>query len=231
MNKNCRFVSIKDIWENRIRFAIPDIQRGLVWNAAQIEVLWDSLLREIPIGLFSVADSAGELILLDGQQRWHAINIANPRQSNEYGVLWCAILSDSSRLNLYNRKYLFRWTTDHHPWGFRWDENERSAPRLNIYERRKVLDRNGKKGEELFKRPSAGDIYPFPYGEEEITMVKFQSLLEEHDAPKQFSDSQKKYWHDLKSRIEEVINQPVIPLMGDIQRNDISQKNGFSGQD
>jgi len=101
MNTKCQFISVENIWNGDIRITIPDIQRGLVWNAAQIEVFWDSLLRGIPIGWFSVAESAGELILLDGQQRWHAINAAKP---NAHGVLWCAILDDPSKLNIYNRK-------------------------------------------------------------------------------------------------------------------------------
>ena len=58
MNTKCQFISVENIWNGDIRITIPDIQRGLVWNAAQIEVFWDSLLRGIPIGWFSVAELA-----------------------------------------------------------------------------------------------------------------------------------------------------------------------------
>ena len=36
------------------RFSIPPLQRGLVWNAARMEALWDSVLRGIPIGAISI---------------------------------------------------------------------------------------------------------------------------------------------------------------------------------
>lgn len=201
---NCRFISIKDIWDKKIEFTIPDIQRGLVWNAAQIEVFWDSLMRNIPIGLFTVAKSSGETILLDGQQRWNAINVA---QKNKYGVLWCAILEESSDIKLFNRKYLFRWTTNSHPWGFKWDENEKKSPRLNIYERRQVLKDNGKGENDLFSKPQAGDIVPFPAGK--IKMVKVQDLFtKEHE---KLSQEEQK----IKSELEIIINKPIIPLMGE----------------
>ena len=77
VSNKCLFASIDDIWANKYlkNVCIPDIQRGLVWNAAQIEVFWDSLLRGIPIGIFTVVENAGEKMLLDGQQRWHAIQL------------------------------------------------------------------------------------------------------------------------------------------------------------
>ena len=209
MNAKCQFISVENIWTGDIRITIPDIQRGLVWNAAQIEVFWDSLLRGIPIGWFSVAESAGELILLDGQQRWHAINAAKP---NAHGVLWCAILDDPSKLNIYNRKYLFRWTTPAHPWGFRLEANEKAADRLNLYERRKVLLSNGRSEEDLFRKPAVGGIVPFPY-DGKIKIVKFQTILNE-EPPENYTDSEKQYWTELQAKIKEVISQPIIPLMG-----------------
>ena len=96
MKTKCQFISIENIWNGDIQITIPDIQRGLVWNAAQIEVFWDSLLRGIPIGLFSVTESAGELILLDGQQRWHAVNAAKPTRTVSCGVRYWTILPNST---------------------------------------------------------------------------------------------------------------------------------------
>ena len=56
------------------KIVIPPVQRGLVWNAVRAEVLWDSILRGLPIGTFSLHESkAGEYELLDGQQRSNAI--------------------------------------------------------------------------------------------------------------------------------------------------------------
>ena len=59
---------------------LPQIQRGLVWKAAQIELLWDSILRGFPIGSFVVAEfsdnnNESSLQLLDGQQRMNAIKL------------------------------------------------------------------------------------------------------------------------------------------------------------
>jgi uncharacterized protein with ParB-like and HNH nuclease domain len=69
-----------------IRASVPILQRGLVWNPAQIELLWDSVLRGFPIGAIVLsakiesqvkASDAKKLAmthhLLDGQQRCDAI--------------------------------------------------------------------------------------------------------------------------------------------------------------
>ena len=42
---------------------MPSFQRGLVWSPAQIEVLWDSLMRGIPIGALS-------LLPIEGNERF-----------------------------------------------------------------------------------------------------------------------------------------------------------------
>jgi uncharacterized protein with ParB-like and HNH nuclease domain len=72
---------------------LPVFQRDAVWDEAHISLLWDSLLRDFPIGslLFARADgvykpvslpgAAGEInkstatkyIIIDGQQRANAI--------------------------------------------------------------------------------------------------------------------------------------------------------------
>ena len=119
----CHFTSIREIWNWKNNIIIPDIQRGLVWNAAQIEVFWDSILRGIPIGFFTISKINNENILLDGQQRWNAIISAKDTKN---GTLWCCIPSKNSNIYIYNRKYLFRWTTDDHPWGWHFDADEKS---------------------------------------------------------------------------------------------------------
>ena len=212
-NRSCHFASILDIWQwnKEKKIVIPDIQRGLVWNAAQIEVFWDSLLRNIPVGIFTAAEIGGEVILLDGQQRWHAVNVAN---DNRYGVLWCGIFDSETKTNIYNRQYLFRWTTDSHPWGFHFNNNEKSAPRLSISERSNLLIANNWEQGGLFRKPKAGDIKPFPC--HTVKMVTFQSLLQETLPPDDFSDNEKKYWFDLQKKIKKAITQPVIPIIGNI---------------
>ena len=50
---------------------IPELQRGLVWKPAQVELLWDSILRGFPIGSFllsDIPDDKERYYLMDGQQ-------------------------------------------------------------------------------------------------------------------------------------------------------------------
>src|SRR5208337_1356071 len=35
---------------------IPSLQRGAVWNAGQVELLWDSILRGFPVGALVVCE-------------------------------------------------------------------------------------------------------------------------------------------------------------------------------
>ena len=59
--------------------SIPSVQRGLVWKPQQVELLWDSILRQFPIGSFTLSASSEDGVstynLLDGQQRWNAISL------------------------------------------------------------------------------------------------------------------------------------------------------------
>ena len=43
-----------DIKTSPIR--LPEIQRGLVWKSRQVELLWDSILSEYPIGSFMIVN-------------------------------------------------------------------------------------------------------------------------------------------------------------------------------
>ena len=204
-----QFVSVKSIWNREYHFTIPDIQRGLVWNAAQMEVFWDSLLRGIPVGIFTAAELNNETILLDGQQRYHAVKSAFDGTN---GILWCCIFDEKSDINIYNRKYLFRWTTASHPWGWNFNADEKSSPRLSIGERRQVLEANGLQDKQLFIKPEVGSIKPYPC--HKVQMVKFTDLLENESAPGHFSESEKKYYKDLRNKLLEIIELPLIPLLG-----------------
>ncbi len=216
-SNKCLFASIRDIWNNKFltKDNIPDIQRGLVWNAAQIEVFWDSLLRGIPIGIFTVVESANEKMLLDGQQRWHAIQCALNENPSSDGILWVGMLDQDALKSVspFNRKYLFRWTTQTHPWGFKIDKNEKNSPRLSIKERRDVLQwKNPNYGNTLFQKPVPGEIQPFFC--DKVRMVTFSSIYSQDSPPQDFTDSQKQYWHDLKAILTQTVSQPIIPIMG-----------------
>jgi len=111
MGKNALSLSVFDLgnWEKELQGnlnsnvcykevlgGIPSLQRGLVWKANQIELLWDSILRGFPIGSLTgmeipehnphvkqhvrihgerLSDKATHYIL-DGQQRAHAVALA-----------------------------------------------------------------------------------------------------------------------------------------------------------
>src|SRR5450759_5141017 len=98
MNKNENeqnySISLQDItqWfngkhrEGEILAEVPILQRGLVWNQSQIELLWDSILRGIPIGSLVLCEISEEIkkqsksenashFILDGQQRCNAIKL------------------------------------------------------------------------------------------------------------------------------------------------------------
>ena len=98
---------------------IPAFQRGLVWNPAQIEVLWDSLLRGIPIGAISLIPKEGAerysqtatknqwsegYFILDGQQRCNAITFGfrefNGEDKNP--ILWIDLLPSKEIQNRSN---------------------------------------------------------------------------------------------------------------------------------
>lgn len=120
--------------------SIPALQRGLVWKPKQIELLWDSLMRGIPIGSFVICKAIinqkkseydqAEYHLLDGQQRVNAIQlgfdnffshkkILNPKKS----ILWLD-LDPGNLPKDSSRNFLFRVTTTAHPWGYTRGDNE-----------------------------------------------------------------------------------------------------------
>lgn len=100
--------------------SLPNLQRGAVWKPLQIELLWDSLLRNFPIGtLIVLSDSLdcdkpkGEI--LDGQQRIRAIISGfNKVNKDSDSIVWV----DLNPANLQDREYAIRVTNRAHPWGY-----------------------------------------------------------------------------------------------------------------
>ena len=100
---------------------IPSFQRGRVWSPAQIEVLWDSLMRGIPIGALSLLPIEGSerygggrfapgklhgFWVVDGQQRSTAIAVGFSEFPNvNEPILWLDINPDRSKAR--RRKYYF----------------------------------------------------------------------------------------------------------------------------
>lgn len=164
-----------------VEAGIPILQRGLVWNAQQDELLWDSLMRKIPVGALVLcpaisAQSKGEACthhILDGQQRCNAIAIGfdnNPfkdegeRRSNKR-ILWCDLCPDNDLLAKTSRKFLLRVTTPAHPWGYRVSDDSGSGACLDVSQIRDAIEIiKQEQGERISfwgrERPHTSEIYP-----------------------------------------------------------------------
>lgn len=155
--------------------SVPTLQRGLVWHPAQIELLWDSLLRGFPVGSIVVCqripgqddgdDSAVTHHLLDGQQRTHAISLGfddpfaaayastNPPTPS---ILWIDLFPEISSNS--TREFMVRLTTSAHPWGF---SRADSCDGMRASEIRNIL-----KGVALdpsspdYVKPNPADLFP-----------------------------------------------------------------------
>ena len=121
---------------------IPSLQRGAVWNAGQVELLWDSILRGFPIGSLVVckkldqqgthsgkhgsgwSDEDVSHHLLDGQQRCNAIALAfvnslepsEPDGKPPPATLWIDLAPEVPKGS--TRQFLLRMLTTAHPWGY-----------------------------------------------------------------------------------------------------------------
>ena len=151
------------------RASIPALQRGLVWSPRQIELLWDSLMRGIPVGSFvlcrhieqqaKVRGENAQYHLLDGQQRANAIYLGFapfPPRSDADSILWIDL--DPGTIHNSTRSYLVRVTTSSHPWGYVRDDN---AGRLGVARIRAGLSEyQFYPGQEDYKRPLPKQLQP-----------------------------------------------------------------------
>ena len=114
--------------------SLPKLQRGKVWKPQQIELLWDSLLRNFPIGTLIVLSESvqadcntpprGEL--LDGQQRVCSIISGFSEVTPQSD---CVVWVDINAGPLNDREYTIRVTNRAHPWGYRLNGSVLEAPR------------------------------------------------------------------------------------------------------
>ncbi|ASF47944.1 hypothetical protein CEK71_18760 [Methylovulum psychrotolerans] len=129
--------------------AMPPIQRGFVWKPKQIQDLWDSLLRNMPIGsLLLKASGAGvksgkvtsgariieenskpSFHLMDGQQRTLAMLLGFPCANGAQHKLWV----DFSEPGKNGSIFQLRVTTAAQPFGYAAD-----GGRLSLHERREA---------------------------------------------------------------------------------------------
>lgn len=122
-------------WPTDGNISLPTVQRGFVWKPAQIENLWDSLLRGYPVGAFvlSTYGKDNKLEMLDGQQRATAICLglgqSTFRSSEEKFKIFIDLIPPTGDDS---RKYRFRVITRSHPWGYQRGDNAKtlSADRI-----------------------------------------------------------------------------------------------------
>ena len=110
---------------------IPDIQRGFVWQPRQVEDLWDSLLKRLPIGSFllhEINKDEKRYELLDGQQR--ATAIALGFNMKDEAMLWLDLGEE-------NNDPCFRLVTKHHPWGYQRKDNTK---KLTLEDRKEACN-------------------------------------------------------------------------------------------
>ena len=134
MDSDIKNYSIKDI-VNQVQEnsdIIPNVQRRFVWNPAQVENIWDSILRGYPIGSFVFNKKSMEL--LDGQQRATSIcmgfgKVANlDRRSQNFRLF----IDLEKTKNTDKRMYIFRIITKSHPWGYQKTDNTKTLTTNNI---------------------------------------------------------------------------------------------------
>jgi hypothetical protein len=147
---NIRDVEFWAKYPNRY-ISIPSLQRGLVWKPRQVELLWDSILRNFPIGSFMLSEIPDEneceqsleekqYYLIDGQQRFNAIALGYNAYSEENpnSIVWFDLHPDVKTNS--TRKYWVKLTTKSHPWGYK---NDDECSTLSAPERREALTKFG----------------------------------------------------------------------------------------
>lgn len=197
--------------------SIPALQRGLVWSPQQNELLWDSLMRQIPIGAIilspmSIAQSKGipcTHLILDGQQRCNAIALgfdndpfASQRGSEKNkSLLWLDLSPDENSLFKTTRKFLFRITTSAHPWGYRITDDTGRSACLDTKTIRDAVCRTTVKG----RRPYTSETYPY-YANIPMPMGWVIDAFKKSDSVSGFIDGLSKWaeklpFEDLKVRV------------------------------
>ena len=180
---------------------IPSVQRGLVWKPKQVELLWDSILRQFPIGAFTLSASSGDkgrFNLLDGQQRWNAIasgyGIFRDNENKVRSILWFdlnpeIIWSDKSASKKTTRKYFIRATTIAHPWGFCADDE---CSRLDTQQKREALAKFGFSERNTYNKPlSLNETYPIFSGMP-IPLCWLLEAAEDSISPDDFKENVRK---------------------------------------
>ena len=171
--KKTQEILLKDIanWQFlNEKITLPAIQRDFVWKPYQIENLWDSILRQFPIGSFLFIKNKTEgYDLLDGQQRSTAIALGfynpytpqdtafwkNP-DSQSLPIVWVDLDPKNSI-----DKFQIRVTTPSHPWGYKSSNNTEV---LSSTQRRSALElfkKSESNKDKIYTKFCSKTIFPF----------------------------------------------------------------------
>jgi hypothetical protein len=215
---------------------LPSIQRGFVWKPKQVEDLWDSILREYPIGSFLFSECGEKFHLMDGQQRATSIFLGylNPFEldasvapwsiKGELPVVWIDI---QPKTKPDTSKYLIRVTTHSHPWGY---EAKNNGERLRLSDRRKALELfkkhpDNKGGYTSFKNITVFPFdacYPLPLSffieskSVEQVIEKAKNYLPDYISTKQGNFENKK---DYLKLLNEELQNEMQAILGAVQKS------------
>lgn len=182
MSKTVKVLSLSEIGHGCVDedgkcIVLPQVQRGKVWNAVRVEILWDSILRGLPIGVFSIKPIADGWELMDGQQRSTAIAMAFDfggfdDDDSLAPILWMdigkfgALTGETDicyeKQNSPNRRYNFKVTTAAHPWGYGDSCSETSNDIFPIGRQREAMERTyAEVGRwKIGSRPRPAQVWP-----------------------------------------------------------------------
>lgn len=146
--------------ELRNRFNIPAVQRGLVWDAARICNLWDSLAKGYPIGSFIAykEENDDRLQLLDGQQRLNSLLIAFGTSANADkadSLLWVKLKRSEE-----NDSLGFMVCTPNNPWGFK-ENGDRFDASTRAEANKRFLNGDNNSDEDWFRIASVEKAFPW----------------------------------------------------------------------
>lgn len=252
MNQKLSLQEIAD-WQlnsERSEVELPSVQRGFVWKPKQVEDLWDSLLREYPIGSFLFSKTGKKFYLMDGQQRATSIFLGffNPYSSQsaakpwaikgELPIVWIDLQPNEKTDT---SKYLIRLTTRSHPWGYQSKYNDN---KLSVLDRRAALDifkknKNNVDGYTTFKNTNVFPYdahYPLPLcffiESETVEQVieKAKIYLPDNFCTKHKKFENKKDFlslmqtNELKNKVQEILNAVKIAKEHTINYDIVSDK-------
>ncbi|MDO4954510.1 MAG: DUF262 domain-containing protein [Akkermansia sp.] len=132
-----------DIWvcpdKSKFPISIPAVQRGLVWSAEQVGKLWDSIVKDIPVGsmlackrtFIEMGNKVEYIELLDGQQRCNAIRCGVSPSKEDKIRVWVSHDEEEE-----NDELLFMVCCESHPWGYQKNFNSFSNSQKSDFNKR-----------------------------------------------------------------------------------------------